>query len=92
DEERIKIHQFALLEGFLIASKANRYEEPSSLILEEHNKTLANEDSTSYERSYAKKVINTAKEPIDWRSGIVLEDIIKRVEMAEQFNLSDKNS
>ena len=68
EEERIKTFQFALLEGFIIASKTNRHEEITSSIIAEHNRTIGNEDSTSDERYYAERVIQIAKEPIDWRS------------------------
>ena len=88
DNERVKMYHFALLEAFIIGSKKKINEEISSAIIVDHMKTLKNESSTSDEKYYAERVITIAKEPIDWRSGIHLEDLVKRVEMAEQFNVS----
>ncbi len=89
DEKRISMYPFALLEGFIIASKKNRHEESNSKILEEMKEIIVNEKSNHEQRGYADWVIEIVKKPIDWRSGIVLKDLIKRVEMAENFQMEE---
>jgi hypothetical protein len=92
DHERIKVHHFALLEGFVIGAKKNRHEEINSEIFKEHIKISENEISSQDDRTYSDRVIRIAKEPIDWRSGIILDDLVKRFEMAEQFNLNQEEA
>ena len=88
--ERIKINQLAVLEGFIIASKKPRYEEMKSEILMEHKKVVDGDNYSKEEKNYSETVIRVANQPIDWGSDIVLESLIKRVEMTEQFNLSQE--
>jgi hypothetical protein len=86
-DKRVSMYPFALLEGFIIASKKNRHEESRSEILQEMANIADNEQSNPEERDYAQRFIRIVKEPLDWRSGIVLEDLVKRFEMAEDFIL-----
>lgn len=93
DDERVKIYPFASLEGFIIASKKNRNKEINSEIFIEHKKIVNDENSSDDEKSYSRRAISIANEPIDWRNiDIVLDDIVKRIEMAEQFNLNQEEN
>jgi hypothetical protein len=88
-EKWASMYSLALLEGFIIASKKNRNEESSSEILKEMKAIAVNEQASSEEREYAQRFIKIVNEPLDWRDGIILEDLVKRLEMTENFILKE---
>jgi len=88
-DQRVLGYSFALLEGFIIASKKKWHEESRSEIFKEMANIAGNEQSSPEDRDYAQRFIKIVNEPLDWRSGIVLEDLIKRFEMAENFILKE---
>lgn len=88
-DERIKIHEFAVLEGFIIASKKTRNNEIKSEIFIEHKKVLEGDKCSNEEKNYSETVIAVANRPLDWHNDIILENLVKRVEMAEQFNVDN---
>jgi hypothetical protein len=89
---RFKSFECALIEGFLVASKINRYgkNEPSETYTT-HQRNLANEMATPEAREYSIKVVNIANNPSSRGFGLDLGTLVERIDMISRFQFEQSN-
>ncbi len=83
---RYKSFECALIEGFLVAAKIDRYERnDKSETHATHQRNLADETLTPEAREYSGKVVSIANDPNSRGFGLDLKDLVERIEMISRF-------
>ncbi|MDA3897381.1 MAG: P-loop NTPase fold protein [Desulfobacteraceae bacterium] len=78
----------ALVEGYLIAAKSNSHNSKLGTSLSKHKEFLEDDKCSEQQREYSDRVIAIAKKPTDLGSSVVLNSIVSRIEMTENFEFS----
>lgn len=89
---RLESFDCALIEGYLINAKSNRYDTKIGISLQKHQQVLENKESTREERNYSDWVVNIAKGAGGSLRGIALDILVNKIELLNQFNLADTDS
>lgn len=86
--ELINTFEFALIEGYLINAKLGRHEAPIGESLQKHINITEDSNSSNDEKSYSERVISIAQNAVRMGRSVVLESVIDRIELLEQFNFT----
>lgn len=88
---RLDSFECALVEGFLIAAKNNRFRQGESESLARHKAVLENEELPRKVINYSDWVINVASGSSGMGRGVDLETLVKRIELLSQFRFSEED-
>lgn len=85
--EKIRIESFecALIEGFLIAAKNERFKLGGSASLIRHKEILTNSDLQNEAKRYSETVLNVVNRPVGMGGSVDLKTLIKRINFLSQF-------
>ena len=75
----------ALVEGYLIAAKNERYNSNLGNSLQRHKDFLADENSDDLQKKYSEHILHIVNRPADVGQSVSLKSLVNRIEMAEQF-------
>ncbi len=91
-DQRYDSFECALIEGFLIAAKNERYDESLGNALDRHNDNVNNTECDRKEKSYSNRVINIAESPVESAGSVNLKSIVSRIEMSDNFKFGENES
>jgi len=82
----------ALVEGFLIASKRDRFQSVKSEHLSRHKEIIENQDIEYSEKEYSQKVVDIANNPVGIGNAVDLKTLAERIDLLSRFEFSDDES
>lgn len=94
EDERFESDECLLIESFLIGAKINRFNviEYAGISLVTHKKIIKDENNPENSIRYSENIIRIATEPLTGGGYINLSQLVRKIEMLEQFNFgNDEN-
>lgn len=85
EHERLASFECALIEGFLLASKNEKYGDRLGYALERHRDNLKDNDCEAQLRDYSDKVIRILERPVEFGDSVALKNLVSRIELLERF-------
>lgn len=89
ESSRVDSFQCALVEGYLIAAKNNRFKSAESPILLKHKETLQNDELDYNERRYSELVLGVVNRPAGVGHGVNLSLLRDRIEWLSGFKFGN---
>ena len=84
-DERIRSFECELIEGFLLAGKIHRKTDRVQG-LDEYKEVIDSEKASEEEKSYARRVLHIAQNPVETGRTISLDYLVKKIDMIGQFH------
>lgn len=79
----------ALVEGYLIASKRDRFQSVESEHLSRHKEIIENQEIEYSEKKYSETVVNVVNRPAGMGHGVDLKILAERIDLLSRFEFSD---
>lgn len=85
EKKRIESYECALVEGFLIAAKNDRFRQGGSEPFVRHKEVLSDEDVSYEVKHYSEIVVNVVNHLVGMGNSVNLKNLVERIELLSQF-------